>query len=209
MKKRRLFTIFPLVFVLFGCSFNLFNKNKNKTPDSGGNKEEEKVMLSLNTNSISISKEKTYKLEATVDSSLSKYLLFWSVENENVATIDDDGLVHAVNTGYTICIAQCGRYQARCAVEVTPYVPNSSFSVSFEKTTFSLNVNDTYKLVPTVKLGDTVITNYSSTGAVSNSSVISYSNDVISALSAGESDILLTYSYQEYSVQQLLHVVVY
>lgn len=210
MKNKRILAVFPLIFVLFGCSFNLFNKNKNKTPEqSDNNTEPEKVMVSLNTNSISISQEKTYKLEATIDSSLSKYLLFWSVENENVATVDDNGLVTAVSTGYTICTAWCGKYQARCVVEVTPYVPNNSLSVSLEKTSFTLNVDDAYSLNPVVKFGNTVVTNYSVASQISNSSVVSYSNNTITALQAGESDILLTYSYLEYSVQQLIHVVVY
>ena len=211
MKKSKILAIFPLVFVLFGCSFNLFNRNKNNaTPEQNNNNSEpEKAMVVLNTNSISISQEKTYKLEVSIDPSLSKYLLFWSIENENIATISDDGLVTAISTGYTVCMAQCGKYQARCVVEVTPYIPNDSLSVSFEKTSFTFNVNDTYNLNPVVKLGNTVITNYSVAAQISNSNVVSYSNNIISALNVGESDILLSYSYLEYSVQQLLHVVVY
>ena len=207
MKSKRLLAIFPLVFVLFGCT--IFNKNKNKTPDNSANSEPQKAMVELNTNSISLSEEKSYQLEARIDSSLSKYLLFWSIENENIATIDDNGLVTAVSTGYTICVAQCGKYQARCVVEVTPYVPNSSLSVSFEKTSFILNVNDTYTLNPIVKFGGSVVSEYSSSSQISNSAVVSYSNNTITALSVGECDILLTYSYLEYSIQQLLHVVVY
>ena len=166
-------------------------------------------MLVLNTNSISISEEKTFKLEATIDPSLQKYLLFWSIENENVATVDDNGLVTGIKTGYTICTAQCGKYQVRCVVEVTPYVPGESLSVSFEKTEFALNVGDSYKLNTVVKLGKEVITNYSVSAQIENSSVVSFTNETINALSSGESKLLVTYSYLEYSVQQLLNVVVY
>ena len=202
--KKKILIIIPLVFAL--CRY----KNNNKNPDEGGGSVTPKAsLISLNTNSISLSQEKTFKLEATIDPSLSKYLLFWSIENENIASISDTGLVSAKNVGYTICMAQCGKYQARCVVEVTPYVPESSFSVSLEKTSFNLNVNDEYSLNPTVKLGNVVINNYTSSAEVSASAVVSYTHNLIKALQVGESDILVTYSYLEYSVQQLLHVVVY
>ena len=144
-----------------------------------------------------------------MDPSLEKYLLFWSSENESVAMIDDNGLVTAVNAGYTIVVAQVGKYFARCAVEVTNYEPMDSLSVTFDKSTFNLNVDDTYELTPVVKLGSEAIEQYTVTSIISDDEVISYSNGLITALSAGNADLLLTYSYLEYSVQQLLHVAVY
>lgn len=208
MKIKRILCLFALIPCLSAC--NWFKKNKEEPQeeqreDSG----ETQKMLVLNTNSISIPEEKTFKLEATIDASLSKYLLFWSVEDESIAKVSDDGLVTGVKIGYTICVAQCGKYQARCAIEVTPYVPEDTLSVSFEKTSYILNVNDTYTLNPVVKFGRETITSYTSSAQISNTSVISYTSDVIIAKAAGESDLLLTYSYLEYSVQQLLHVVVY
>ena len=204
MKIKRLLFLLAIVPSLFGCKSN---KNNEQTPEEQ-HEENTQQMLVLNTNSIKISEEKTYKLEVTVDPSLQKYLLFWSIENESVATVDNAGLVTGVKTGYTICTAQCGKYQVRCVVEVTPYVPNEYLSVSFEKISYTLNVNDTYTLNPIVKLGNERISNYSSSAEISDSNVISYSNNVITALAIGESDILITYSYQEYSTQQLLHFIV-
>ena len=204
MKIKRLLFLLAIVPSLFGCKSN---KNNEQTPEEQ-HEENTQQMLVLNTNSIKISEEKTYKLEVTVDPSLQKYLLFWSIENENVATVDNAGLVTGVKTGYTICTAQCGKYQVRCVVEVTPYVPNEYLSVSFEKTSYTLNVNDTYTLNPVVKLGNERINNYTSSAEISDSNIISYSNNVITALAIGESDILITYSFEEYSTQQLLHFIV-
>ena len=64
-------------------------------------------------------------------------------------------------------------------------------------------------LNPIVKFGGLVVTEYSSSSQISNSAVVSYSNNTITAIRVCESDILLTYSYLDYSIQQLLHVVVY
>lgn len=202
MKMKRLFVLLPLITLLFGC-----NNKSNSKPSGGG--EVIQNAITLNVNTISISEEKTFQLEATVDPALQKYLLFWSSENEDVALVDDNGLVTAVKKGYTIIVAQVGKYFARCAIEVTNYVPVDSLSVSLDKTTFTLNVNDTYELTPVVRLGNQFIENYTVTSLISNTEVISYSNGVITALHAGNADILLTYSYLEYSVQQLLHVAVY
>lgn len=202
MKMKRLFVLLPLITLLFGC-----NNKSNSKPSGGG--EVIQNAITLNVNTISLSEEKTFQLEATVDPALQKYLLFWSSENEDVALVDDNGLVTAVKKGYTIIVAQVGKYFARCAIEVTNYVPVDSLSVSLDKTIFTLNVNDTYELTPVVRLGNQVIENYTVTSLISNTEVISYSSNVITALHAGNADILLTYSYLEYSVQQLLHVAVY
>ena len=203
MKMKRLFCLLALSTMLFGC---------NKTSKNSSNNNNNNVIqnaITLNATTISLSEEKTFQLEATVDPSLEKYLLFWSSEDDRVATVSDNGLVTAVKVGYTIIVAQVGKYFARCAVEVTNYVPMDSLSVSFERTTFNLNVNDTYELNPVVKLGNQVINGYTVTSLISDVNVISYANNVITALQAGNADILLTYSYLEYSVQQLLHVAVY
>ena len=95
MKIKRLLFLLAIVPSLFGCKSN---KNNEQTPNEQQD-ENDQQMLVLNTNSIKISEEKTYKLEATVDSSLQKYLLFWSIENESVATVDNTGLVTGVKTG--------------------------------------------------------------------------------------------------------------
>lgn len=202
MKMKRLFCLLAFATMLFGC-------NKASKNNSNNNNNVIQNAITLNATTISISEEKTFQLEATVDPTLERYLLFWSSEDERVATVSDNGLVTAIKTGYTIIVAQVGKYFARCAVEVTNYVPLDSLSVSFERTTFNLNVDDTYELTPVVKLGSEVIEQYTVTSLISDDEVISYSNGVITALSAGNADILLTYSYLEYSVQQLLHVAVY
>ena len=201
MKTNRLLCLLALSTMLFGC-------NKASNNDSNNNNVVQNA-ITLNATTISLPEEKTFQLEATVDPSLERYLLFWSSENENIATVDDNGLVTALKAGYTIIVAQVGKYFARCAVEVTNYVPADSLSVTFDKSTFSLNVDDTYELTPVVKLGNQIIEQYTVTSIISDDEVISYSNGLITALSAGNADLLLTYSYLEYSVQQLLHVAVY
>ena len=201
MKTKRLICLLAFATMLFGCNKASKNNSNNNNVIQNA--------ITLNATTISVSEEKTFQLEATVDPSLERYLLFWSSEDERVATVSDDGLVTAIKTGYTIIVAQVGKYFARCAVEVTNYEPMDSLSVSFERTTFNLNVDDTYELTPVVKLGSEVIEQYTVASLISDDEVISYSNGVITALSAGNADILLTYSYLEYSVQQLLHVAVY
>ena len=200
---KKLFSFLALAVALISCG----TASKARVINRSGNSTQ--AMITLNVNTVSISEEKTFQLEATIDPSLSRYLLFWSSENEDVATIDDHGLITAVKVGYTICVAQVGSYFARCAVEVTNYVPDDDLSVSFAKTSYNLNVNDTYELSPVVKLGKEVITDYTVTALISDNNIVSYSNNVITALRAGQCDILLTYSYLEYSIQQLLHVAVY
>ena len=168
-------------------------------------------LVTLSTTSISLPEERDYQLEATIDPSLNRYLKFWSSDNEDVATVSDSGLVSAVKKGSTVITLQVGKYFARCAVEVTDYLPYATLSIYLQKDTYNLNVNDQYQLNPVVKLGNEVIENYVVTSDSRNSNIASFGNEslTIHALNKGRCDILLTFTYLSYSVEELIYVNVY
>ena len=187
-----------------GCS----KKNKNSEEQH----EEQTSLVVLSETTISIPEERTHKLNATIDESLANYLRFWSSENEKIATVNDEGLVTAVSKGSTIIVLQCGKYFARCAVEVTDYVPNDALSVSLTKESYILNVGDEYTINPTIKLGETKIeSGYTVAADSSDESVATFSVSslAINAVGSGNCDILLTFTYQEFAVEQLIYVTVY
>lgn len=190
--------------MLAGCGQN---NNENAAPQEG--EEMNQSLVSLSTSVISISEEKTYQLTATIDESLNRYLVFWSTRDEEIATVSDSGLVTALKVGTTICEVQCGKYFARCSITVTNYMPEDNLFVSFEKYEYNLNVDDEYVINPIVKLGDKTIADYSLTMEVGDSSILSTNNKTIKALKVGESDVLLTFTYQDYTAQSLIYVKVY
>lgn len=204
--KHRLFLLpFFLLLVFSGCS-------NGYQPISRLGEVEPTNLVTLSTTSISLPEERDYQLEATIDHSLNRYLKFWSSDNEDVATVSDSGLVSAVKKGSTVITLQVGKYFARCAVEVTDYLPYAVLSIHLKKSVYSLNVNDSFKLDPVVKLGNEVISSgYTVASDSSDPNIASFNNETlsISANSQGKCDILLTFTYLSYSVKELIYVNVY
>ena len=125
-----------------------------------------------------------------------------------IATVED-GLVTALKEGSTICSVQVGKYTARCAINVTAYEPEKALSVSLDKVTYNLNVEDEYNLDLEVTYGDEIITDYTLSGDILDSSIVSLNDHKLTALSAGSTDILLTITYLSSSINELIYVNVY
>lgn len=194
--KRFLLPLLFIPLILSGC--------KNKPSSS----EQEQNMISLSETSITLSEDKTHQLVVNVDDSLKNYLMFWSMRDESIATVVD-GLVTAKKVGLTICTVQVGKYSANCAVNVTNFEPEATLNIVVNNDEINLNVGDVYDLPIMVYYGAEIITNYSIIGEPSDDAVVSFANNKIAALRAGQSDILLTVSYEEETANKLIYVTVY
>ena len=192
MKHFCFLTLLVVPIALIGCS----------------SKQEEKTYVSLSATSITLSEDQTFQLTANIDDSLKNYLVFWNIRDENIASVED-GLITAKKVGNTICTIQVGKYTADCAVFVTSFEPVDVLDISLDNDDISLNVNDTYELPINVTLGHQTITNYQLSADISNSSVASFSDKTITALSAGECTMLLTATYETYSANKLINITVY
>lgn len=172
------------------------------------NKKEEKTYLSLSETSITLSEDQTFQLTANIDDSLKNYLVFWSIRDEDIATVVD-GLITAKQVGSTICSVQVGKYTADCAVNVTSFAPTEVLDITLPKNEIALNVNDTYELPLTVTFGNQIITEYQLSADINDTSIASFNDKTITALKSGTCAILLTATYQEYTANELITVSVY
>lgn len=204
MKKKFLLLPICLLFLLGGC-------NNNAATPKDTSDDEVPGLVTFLENTLSLPEERSYQLHATIDPSLDRYLRFWSSENTGVATVTNEGLVTAVKKGITVIVLQCGKSFARCAVEVTDYVTDDALSVSISKDTYNLEVGDDYEISPTVKYGSDTITDYTITADSSNTNVATFDTDslTIHAVGIGSCDILLTFTYLTYSVEEIIYVNVY
>ena len=192
MKFNKILPLFIIPLTIVGCS-------KNK---------EEKTYVSLSETSITLSEDQTFQLTVSIDDSLKNYLVFWSIRDEAIASVND-GLITAKQVGSTICSVQVGKYTADCAVNVTSFAPVETLDISLPKDNYSLNVGDNYELPLEVTYGNQIITDYQLYADISDSSVASFANKTITALSSGTTTMLLTATYQEYTANELITVTVY
>ena len=202
--KKKLFLLALIPFFLMGC-----NKNNNQSSSPQSSSEEEiHSLIKLSEASIYIPEDRTYQLGLEIDESLKDYLVFWNIRDEDIASVED-GLITAKKVGNTICTVQVGTYTARCAVNVTNYEPEETLNITFDKKVYNLNIGDTFDIQPVVNYGYEIITEYGLTSDILDSSVVSMNDHTITALSAGSTDILLTFTYNLVSVNELIYVNVY
>lgn len=84
--------------------------------------------ISLDKNTLELTKNSTGKLTATVTPADADETVTWKSNNNNVATVGDDGTVTATGKGTADITAKVGKYTATCKVTVT--VPLNGISIN-------------------------------------------------------------------------------
>ncbi len=141
-----------------------------------------------------------YTIQATISPAGTKVNIVWISEDPDVATVDENGTVTAVDHGTTKVSATAGGVIQECIVRVSAYAPSTgdtgsggessggSVSLSHVDVTIHSAKSETFKL--SVKgAGDNAVISYSS----GNSSVASVSSDgTVKAVGNGNTDITVT-----------------
>ena len=108
--------------------------------------------ITFDKNTLELNMSETYDLVATVTATDESYkTLTWTSSNENVATVDENGKITAVNSGLAIITAVgYGDVEEKCIVKVI----NPVKKISFDKTSLELKKDETYNLIATVTATD-------------------------------------------------------
>ena len=151
--------------------------------------------VSLNTDSLTLEEGGTATLTATITpSNATDQNVTWSSDNQNVATVDQNGEVTAVSAGTaTITVTtEDGSKTATCVVTVTAAtVPVTGVTLS--QTQASLYYNRTPNtLILTATVAPDNATNQAVTWTSSNPSVAKVENGVVTALARGTAVITAT-----------------
>ena len=148
--------------------------------------------ISLNESSKNLNVNQTFILNATItpDCATNKTVV-WSSSNSNVAMVDSTGLVTAYAEGNTIITATTTdgtNLSASCTVSVSS-IPVTS--ISLNKSSLTLDINETYQLIATVYPSNT--SNNTLTWSTSNSEVATVTNDgLVNPVSPGDVTITVT-----------------
>ena len=140
--------------------------------------------ITLDQTSASLKVNESITLTATVSpTNATDKTLTWSTSDESVATVSN-GVVIAVKTGTATVTAQAGDKKATCSitVEATPVT-----SVTLDRTSASLNVNESITLTATVKPDDA--TDKTVTWTSSNENVATVTDGVVTAHNIGTATV--------------------
>ena len=149
--------------------------------------------VTLDKSSVTLNVDQTQQLSATVQpTNATNKNVSWSSSNASVATVSSGGLVTAKVAGTaTITVTTAdGSKKATCVVTVnTPVIPVTE--VTLDKTSVTLNVDQTQQLSATVQ--PTNATNKNVTWSSSNTSVATVSSSgLITAKAAGTTTVTVT-----------------
>ena len=93
---------------------------------SGCSSDDEPVQitsLKLNRTELTLSMGESFHLEATTRPSDAGVPIKWTTSNDEVATVDDEGVVTAVGYGAAVITARYRSYSARCSVSLAQRLP--------------------------------------------------------------------------------------
>ena len=148
----------------------------------------EVTSVTLNKTSASLKVGDRFVLKATIipeDASIKT--VDWSSSDANVATVDNNGNVMALNAGTTTIKATCGDVSATC--EVTVVVPAES--VTLNKTSVTLKAGESETLTATVKPDNTTYKTVTWTSTKEDVATVD-ENGKITAVSKGAATIIAT-----------------
>ena len=214
----RKFILCIIAIIAVVACFTACKKNKaaSTTPSSTpvtseSTSEAPSYTIELSYSEITLYVGDTFKLEAEV--SKPNAYVFWSVQDSSIAKVSDDGTVTALAVGQTICYAKFGTETAMCLVKVAPEqaTPMLSVSVAHKDNSLTMYLGNTIDVNATVRLGEQILEDATIVYTVSDTSVVSVADGVITANGVGTTVILVkvTHNGQEASVVLTVKVIAY
>ena len=146
-------------------------------------------------NEITISIGET--AQAEVITSKNNVYVFWSIRDENIATVSDTGVITGVSEGQTICYAKFAGVEAMCLIKVSAEKTDPVLSIYTPYTDgVTLYAGDNFDLSLKVRLGDDLLENAQITYTVDNSAVVTAANGALNACGVGSATVQITAEYE-------------
>ena len=173
---------YGLVKALKGGECFITAKAGDKTASCSVTVTSEVTSIVLNKTSLTIAKGASEVLVATIEpADATDKSIIWSSSNDDVASVDDNGLVKALKGGECVITAKAGEKTASCSVTVTSEVT----SIVLNKTSLTIAKGSSEALIATVEPFDA--SDKSVTWSSSDSNVAAVDeNGLVKALKGGE-----------------------
>ncbi|MBQ4099116.1 MAG: Ig-like domain-containing protein [Clostridia bacterium] len=188
--KRLLCVIMALM-----CLLCFFSCGKGKD-DTSLSSEGKNGTIAFVQNEITISIGESVQLE--VETTKKNVFIFWSIRDENLATVSDDGVITALAEGQTICYAEFAGERVMCLVKiVSPQaMPLLSISVPYEGESVTLYVGDSLAINEIVRLGDSVVTDAQVEYEITQTDIVQVEGNKMVGKKVGEATVLIRATYE-------------
>lgn len=201
--KRFLYCFFAMLL----CAF-CFSACKQEDPvDSSSTSEvKESSAIAFVQNEITLALGHSVKAE--IETSKKNVFVFWSIRDENLATVSNDGVITALAEGETICYAEFAGERAMCLVKiVAPQAkPLLSISLPYAEEFVTLYVGDSLAINATIKLGDSVINNAQVEYEIAQTDIAHVEGDKVVGEKAGTTTIAILATYENQNATAILTV---
>ncbi len=192
MKKFTSLFVLLTTLALASCS----SSSSSKPQGEGGDKVVDVTGVTLNASEVSLDVGETYQLTATVaPSDATNKTVHWSSSDEEYVSISERGLLTALKPGNVTvtCVSDFNQnIKATCEVKVNEQGPGEVkvTGVSLNRSTVSLNLNQSVTLVATVSPSDADCKDV--LWSSSDSDAASVDNGVVTAKANGTATITVT-----------------
>lgn len=143
--------------------------------------------IALSDHSLEMIKGQTHQLNAEIQPNelQNSAVLSWISSNESVASVDQEGLITALEIGETVINVMCGDISSSCKIKVSG-IPVES--VTLDKESIELKIGETTTLTAEVlpNNADNKTIEWIST----ENSVATVSDGIVTAIAAGEAKII-------------------
>ena len=172
---------------LMGCT------DDGETSSSSSEVKQSNIEFAQNEITLSVGDS----VQAEVITSKNNVYVFWSIRDENIATISESGVITALTEGQTICYASFGGETVMCLVKVTAVSAKPMLSISLPyPQEITLYVGDTLDLRGVAKLGDTILESVEVAYSTSSEAVVSLSGGKLTACTAGVATVTLSAAHE-------------
>lgn len=182
-------------FVTLLCMFCFVSCREAEPESSSSASEVKESSIAFVQNEIVLSVGES--VQAEIEISKKNVFVFWSVSDEKLATVSDDGVITALAVGQTICYAEFAGDTAMCLVKIVAKQaePLLSVSVPYDDE-INLYVGDSIALKATVKLGDSALEDVQIEYEIDVADIVRIEDGRLSGVGTGSATVLIRATYQ-------------
>ena len=194
--KRFLLSLLLIPFLLGGC---------NQNPSSGET-EQEQHSINVPINEVSLTEGQQFEIPIEIITPTS---IIYRSNDEEIATVSRQGVITAIKEGETTISITGGKDRFLLFVTVLADMAKSSLQIVMPKTNFILAKDDEYVLPLTVKYAGEEVENPVLSYEYENEGIVTISSLTVTALNVGTTKCVVTATFEELEISEMLSITVY